>query len=62
MRTVKYTEKRPGQPDTKCGCEYAVDRDREVWSTACQKHEAEFIVRHAAAAVSCSHANHDLVS
>jgi hypothetical protein len=46
----------------KCGCEYNVHRDgAEEMSKACQEHEIEFIVRHAAALVSCSHANRDLV-
>jgi hypothetical protein len=62
MRTVKHIEKRPGLPDVACGCEYTVDeRGREQVSKMCQEHEAEFIVRHAAAVASCSHVNRDLI-
>jgi hypothetical protein len=46
---------------TRCGCEYAVDsRGREEITRMCQEHETEHITRHAAAVLSCSHANRDL--
>ena len=62
MRTVKYVEKRPGLPDVACGCEYTVDgRDQEQWSRLCIPHKKEFDMRQAAARVSCSHANRDLI-
>ena len=52
MRTVKL----------KCGCEFVRDaRDDERVSKLCMEHEQEFIVRHAAAAASCSHINRDLI-
>lgn len=45
-----------------CGCETATDRrDREVWIAQCSQHKQEFDVRHAAAALSCSHVNRDLI-
>ena len=46
----------------RCGCEYTVDsRGREQITSMCMEHELEFIVRHASAVASCSHANRDLV-
>lgn len=45
-----------------CGCEYTVERNQEQITRVCQEHEAEFIVRHAAAVASCSHVNLDLIS
>jgi hypothetical protein len=46
----------------RCGCEYTVDsRGREEVTRMCQEHETEHITRHAAAVLSCSHVNRDLV-
>jgi hypothetical protein len=44
-----------------CGCEYIHVREREEVSKMCQEHEIKFIMRHAAAVLSCSHVNRDLV-
>jgi hypothetical protein len=45
-----------------CGCEITSERGREQVTRMCMEHEQEFIVTHAAAIESCSHANRDLVS
>jgi hypothetical protein len=45
-----------------CGCEITTDKlGREWLSTLCIQHKKEFDMRHAAAALSCSHVNRDLV-
>lgn len=59
MKNIKVVD-RAGKS---CGCEYTADgRGQEIMTKVCQEHESEFIVRHASAVASCSHANHDLVT
>jgi hypothetical protein len=58
MKTIKLVDHKTGAT---CGCEYTVDsRGRECITKMCMEHDLEFIVRHAAAVASCSHANRDL--
>jgi hypothetical protein len=57
-KTIKIKDKH----GVACGCEYQrLPGEREQISRMCMEHEQEFIVRHAAAVASGSHANHDLV-
>jgi len=58
MRIIKLKDK----DGSSCGCEYTVDgRGREEHTKFCMEHETEWVIRHAAAIGSCSHANRDLV-
>jgi hypothetical protein len=60
MKTLKVTH-RVGGRDVACGCEFTRDKNgREQITNMCIEHEHQFIVRHAAAVASCSHANRDL--
>lgn len=60
MKTFKRIEKVNGK-DVACGCEFTEGPGRERWIRMCMEHETESITRHAAAILSCSHANRDLV-
>lgn len=61
MSAYKVTRRVDGK-DVACGCKFTRDAaGRELMSDVCQEHESEFIVRHAAAVASCSHANRDLI-
>jgi hypothetical protein len=61
MSTYKLTRKVDGK-DVPCGCEFSRDaRGREAMTMICDQHRPEFNQRHAAAVLSCSHMNQDLV-
>lgn len=57
MKHIKVVDRK----GVACGCEYTAENNREQMTKICQEHEAEHIERHAAAVISCSHANRDLV-
>ena len=61
MTTYRITHRENGQ-DVECGCSFTRDsHGREAMQTLCEEHRTEFNQRHAAAVLSCSHANWDLV-